>query len=57
MANKDWVYQMTAIDLKTRLIWAQIYENKTPENSKIFLDYVINDAPYLISKYKYNISK
>ena len=43
-----WVYQMTATDLATRATWTQIYENKTPESARRFLEYVVSDAPFQI---------
>jgi len=51
-----WVYQMTATvgsacgatDLKTKTTWDQIYEEKTPENARKFLEYVVADTPFKI---------
>lgn len=46
--NKGWAYQMTAIDLKTRFTWTQIYDDRSQMSAKKFLDYVVPDCPFKI---------
>ncbi len=48
MTNKGWAYQMTAIDLATRTVWSQVYDDRSQMSARKFFDYVIADCPFKI---------